>query len=229
MACERASRREIFRQIRPGPRARLAARLYASGAVPTKRAACEAVGLHPSYITILSSSGNETINRLMAEVDEQIGDETIATAVVIQKLSRKALMTIKDLMTSSNEHISLKAASDILDRNTETSKTLKAQVTTFHIDSEDAKALAAALVEGAKAKEKFAGQALGDVVTKELTDGEPTRSQAQDGSNGSEHHEEHHEGGEEQGRGNGSRGFAERGQTPSKGDEPLRDDTRVLT
>ena len=162
----------------------------------------------------------------MAEVDEKIGDETVAMSVVLQKLSRKALMTVKNLMGSSNEHVALKAASDILDRNTETSKTLKAQVTSYHISSDDAQALAKALTEGAQARQKFLPSSTGDVVKTELeapTNGKSSRPKAQDGS---EHHEEHSEGSEEQDRGNGR---SARGQTPAEGDEQDRDDAGVLT
>jgi len=154
----------------------MAARLYASGAVPTKKAACEAVGLHPAYLTILSSSGNETINRLMSEVDEQIADDTVALSSIIAKLSRRALLTMKGLMTSQNEHVALRASSDILDRNPETSKTFKATVTAFHLDGTDAKELAAALVAGARVKEKFLPIAAGDFV--KVDEGEPTNGKA---------------------------------------------------
>src|SRR6266571_2519701 len=70
--------RDVLRRIRPGPRVRMAARLYASGAVPTKRAACQAVGLSPTYLTVLDSHENEVTTRIQGEVEQAIADETIA-------------------------------------------------------------------------------------------------------------------------------------------------------
>ena len=50
----------------------MAARLYASGAVPTKRAACQSVGLHPAYLTVLDSHDNEVTTRIQNEVEAAI-------------------------------------------------------------------------------------------------------------------------------------------------------------
>lgn len=165
-----SARAEIFRNIQPGPRARMAARLYASGAVPTKRAACEAVGLSANYLTVLDSAGNEVTRRIQSEMESKIDDEAVALTTVIQKLSRKALRNIESLMESENAHVALKASSDILDRNPETSKTFKAAITTFSVDPADAKVLAQALVEGAKVKQRFAQLAAGDYISAEEVD-----------------------------------------------------------
>src|SRR5882724_4884908 len=158
------SRQDIFRSIQPGPRVRMAARLYASGAVPSKREACRAVGLNEHYLSILSASGNVEVNTIIGEVDKAISDETIALSKVIALMSRKAAKTVNNLMDSQNEYIALRASSDILDRNPESSKTFKASVSTLHLDGQDIRELARALVAGAKTKEQFAAVAAGDFV-----------------------------------------------------------------
>jgi hypothetical protein len=142
----------------------MAARLYASGAVPSKRAACRAVGLHEQYLTVLSSAGNPEVNAIIGEVDKAINDETVALGRVIALMSRKAAKTVNNLMDSQNEYIALRASSDILDRNPQSSKTIKASVTTLHLDGEDVRQLAKALVAGAKTREQFAAVAAGDYV-----------------------------------------------------------------
>ena len=133
----------------------MAARLYASGAVPSKRAACRAVGLNEHYLSILSASGNREVNTLMSQVDREIEDETVALSRVLALVSREAAKRMRELIQSDNEHVALRASSDVLDRNPESSKTFKASVTTWSLDSEDARALAKALVDGAKIKEQF--------------------------------------------------------------------------
>jgi len=142
----------------------MAARLYASGAVPSKREACRAVGLNEHYLSILSASGNVEVNSILGEVEKAINDETIALSKVIALMSRKAAKTVNGLMDSQNEYIALRASSDILDRNPQTSKTIKASVTTLHLDGEDVRQLAKALVAGAKTKEQFSEIAKGDFV-----------------------------------------------------------------
>lgn len=166
-----SARAEVFRKIEPGPRARLAARLYASGAARTKREACEAVGLSYNYLSVLDSAGNEVVKRIQAETEAMIVDETTDISVLIQRLGRKALKVSETAMDSENEHIALKAATDMLDRNPETSKTIKAAIT-HSMDREDAKILAAALVAGARVKNKFKELAAGDFVQVEVLDGQ---------------------------------------------------------
>lgn len=142
----------------------MAARLYASGAVPSKREACRAVGLNEHYLSILSSSGNVEVNSIIGEVDKAINDETVALSKVIALMSRKAAKRVGDLMDSQNEYIALRASSDILDRNPESSKTIKASVTSLHLDGQDVRDLAKALVAGAKVKEQYSALAAGDFV-----------------------------------------------------------------
>lgn len=152
--------------MKVGPRVKHAARLYASGAVPTKKAACEAVGLAPTYLSLLSrtSVSHPEVTSIIGEVDQAIHDKSIALSAVIALAARRAVDRVNKLMDSGNEHIALKAASDILDRNPETSKTQKLQMTSFSLDGEDAKAIAAALVRGAEVRERYASIGEGDFV-----------------------------------------------------------------
>jgi len=159
----------------------MAARLYASGAVPTKKEACRAVGLFENYLSILQVSGNPEVNKIMSEVDQAINDETVALSKVIALMSRRAAGRVNELIDSQNEYIALRASSDVLDRNPQSSKTIKASVTTLHLDGQDVRELAKALVAGAKTKEQFAAVAAGDFVrvnTEEAVNGEEAQAPA---------------------------------------------------
>jgi hypothetical protein len=151
------------------PRIRHAARLYASGAVRTKQEAAEAVGVNPSYFNIVTQPGHAKakpeIIALMDEIERNIQNKTVALSSVVESVSREALSEMRDLLNhSQNEAIRLKAASDILDRNPETSKTQKHQLAAFTLGSEDAKSLAAALVKSAEATRLYGAGATGDFV-----------------------------------------------------------------
>ena len=151
------------------PRVRLAARLYQSGAVASKREASEAAGLHPSYFSLVSSPNhhlyNPEVTELMDEIDRQIQDKTVDMSAVLQTLGREALSRMRQVMKESkNEAIVVKAAADILDRSPETSKIQKHQVASFSVSGDDAKLLAAAMVRSAQAREQFAEVASGDFV-----------------------------------------------------------------
>lgn len=151
------------------PRIRHAARLYASGAVRTKQEAAEAVGVNPSYFNVVTQPGharsNPEIIKIMDDIERAIQDKAVSLSSVIESVSREAVAEMRDLINhSQNEAIRLKAASDILDRNPETSKTQKHQLSGFSLGSEDAKALAAALVKSAEAQRLYGSQAMGDYV-----------------------------------------------------------------
>jgi hypothetical protein len=142
------------------PRVKHACRLYASAAVSTKKEAAEAVGLNPSYFNVITQPGHakampEAI-ALIDEIQQKIEDKAVDLSSVVQLVSREALVEVRNLMKDSkNEAIKLKAASDILDRNPETSKTQKIQATSFSLSGEDAKQLAAALVLSAQAQSQI--------------------------------------------------------------------------
>ena len=139
------------------PRVKHACRLYASGAVATKSEAADAVGLNPTYFSVITQPGHKRAMpeaiQLIDEIQQKIEDKTVDLSSVVQLVSREALQEVRNLMKESkNEAIKLKAASDILDRNPETSKTQKIQATSFSLGAEDAKQLAHALVVSARAQ-----------------------------------------------------------------------------
>lgn len=151
------------------PRVKLAARLYASGAVATKVEASEAAGLHPSYFTLITSPGNTQfrpeVAELMDEIDQQIHDKTVDMSTVLQAVGREALSRMRGLMKESrNEAIVVKAAADLLDRSPETSKIQKHQVASFAVSGDDAKLLASAMVRSAQARAQFAEVTQSDFV-----------------------------------------------------------------
>ena len=151
------------------PRLRHAARLYASGACRTKKEAAEAVGVNPSYFNIATQPGHAKAKpeliAIMDDIERAIQDKTVALSSVIEGVSREALTEMRSLLKNSkNEAIRLKAASDVLDRNPETSKTQKHQLSSFSLNGEDAKQLAAALVKSAEAQRRYAGQLDGDYI-----------------------------------------------------------------
>lgn len=156
-----------LRKRQPSPRVRNALRLYASGAVKSKKEAAEAVGLSPQalYTPTMPSLGDTPTRRLMNEIDAALDDKTVDMSRVLAMLSRKAVKKINSLMDNSeNEHIQLKAAVDLADRAPETSKTHKVAVANIRMNSDDAKELAAAMVESARARREFAHVAEGDFV-----------------------------------------------------------------
>jgi hypothetical protein len=151
------------------PRVRMAAALYASGAVPTKKAASEAAGLHPHYLThITQKVGSEKVRQLIDDIGERITDESVEASVILRTLGRQAVKRIHQLMDSDNENIALKAAIDLADRSNETSKTQKVQVDGFSLGDEDAKLLAAALVRSAQAEAGHGKVISGDYVRVDL-------------------------------------------------------------
>lgn len=170
MARTCADHREKIRTRRVSPRVKLAARLYATGAVPTKAAAADAAGLARGTFYVMSApgGGSPEVQNMIGEADRMIEDRTVQLSAAIALLARKALKKVGQLVDSNNEHVSLKASVDLLDRNPETSKIQRHQVTSFNIDHEDTKDLVAALVAGAKVREKYSDLAKGDVVRVDL-------------------------------------------------------------
>ncbi len=149
------------------PRAALAARLYASGACKTKGEAAEAAGLSKGYFYVLSSpkNGSERVRSLIEQVDSEIQSKTVDMSKVIELLGRRAVRNIADHMeNASSEALRLKAATDLADRSPETQKTQRTIAASFSVDGEDAKALAAAMVESANIQKKYAHVAEGDYI-----------------------------------------------------------------
>ena len=167
--------REVQRTRRISPRVRLAARLYASGLAPTKGQAADAAGLSRQTFYLVSSPGvdNPEIKNLLGETDRIVLDKTATLSSRVHALADRAVETLHRLVQSNNEHVALKAASDVLDRVPETSKTLKHEVRGgFALGHEEAKLLATALAAGARVREKNELLASGNVVHVEIE--EPT-------------------------------------------------------
>lgn len=144
----------------------MAARLYATGAVKSKKAACEAMGLHPAYLGMLLNNGNEGVNKILSETDTMIADRSIQMSAVLDALSRRAIGKIAKLMdVASSEKVQLDAAKDLADRGPETMKVQRHQIDGgLSIRSQDAAALAAALVQAADVQQRYVEAAQGDFV-----------------------------------------------------------------
>lgn len=145
---------EQYANIKVTPKVRMAAMLYATGAVRTKREAAEIAGVTKEYFTHMSNHNNE-LRRIQNDTTRMIEDESVSTAVILQKLSRRAVGKLAELMDTGSEAIAFRAAQDLADRGQETAKTQKFQVDSLTLNGEDAKELARALVESANLAGKF--------------------------------------------------------------------------
>lgn len=115
------------------------------------------------------------MNQLTNEVDMMVNDATISTRVLIEKLSRKAIGKLGNLMdTGEDDSIRLRAAIDLADRGQETSKIQRLQVESLHLTREDNRALAEAMVRAAEVKGRYAHLAEQNFITLDggLNDGE---------------------------------------------------------
>lgn len=160
--------RDKVRKRKPlTPRMRQALRLYHSGLVPTKGAAADAVGLNRQtfYSATMPIVGDAQVGRLVGEVDLMVENATINTRALVEQLSRKAIGVIgKVMLHGDKEENRLKAAVDLADRGSETSKIQKHQIESWSLGSQDAKSLADALVEAARVKQLNAVVATQDYI-----------------------------------------------------------------
>jgi len=156
-----------FRDIKASPRVKLAARLYATGACKTKCEASTTAGLHPNYLTMLTSdkNGSTEVKRLISDTDAMLENEAIEETVILKKLGRLGLKTLAQLLHSDNQHVRFKAAQDLADRSPMTAKTQKLQVESVTLTGQDVKELAAALTEAHKQSERYE-----QVITKGLVE-----------------------------------------------------------
>ena len=152
------------------PKVRLAAKLYASGAVPTKRDAAKAAGISEQYFAQMSGPrGAPAIRKVMATIEDAITDKTVDMGHVIQKLGRESIKTINDIRVGSeSEMMQFKAAQDLADRSPEVSKTQKHLVASLTLEGKDVESLAQALVEGKRVAEDYAQVAQDGYVGVEL-------------------------------------------------------------
>lgn len=161
---------ELFKGVGVGkghvsPAVRLAARLYATGACKTKKEASAAAGLHPNYLTLLTSNNNPLVNGLIAEIDAKLAEDSLDMSALIVKLGRRAVRNMAALMEDAqSEMIRFKAAQDLADRSPETVKTQHHVVDSFHASREDVDRMIAALTESSGMAQEFAEAANGDYV-----------------------------------------------------------------
>ena len=145
-----------FRRVKPlSPRLRNAVRLYASGIVPTKKAAALAVGLAPSTFYQVSCQvvNDPGTKALFTQVDQLVQDETIDTRRLIEIMSRQAIGKIGNLMNgAAKEEVQFMAARDLADRGQETSKIQRMQVESFTLSGKDVAGLRESMVEAARVK-----------------------------------------------------------------------------
>lgn len=132
----------------------MATMLYASGVAATKREAALAAGLAPQTF-YMSSTMSEPTQRLHNEIQELIADESVRTSAILEKLGRRAIGTIAQLMETGKDEIKLKAAQDLADRTPDTQRTQQVVVPTFSLAATDVAALAAALVESSRERERY--------------------------------------------------------------------------
>lgn len=109
--------------------------------------------------------GNEKASSLYNNIDELIEDRAIDTSVLIERLSQEALRHAGKLMVhAGKEEVQLRAAEMLMDRGSRTAKTMNVKVATDGLSSDDAKALATALVQAARVRSDNQQAATGDFV-----------------------------------------------------------------
>lgn len=124
---------------------------------------------------------NLAMGRIQDDIDRQINDQAIQTSSILQLLGREALLKLRKLMNNSgSEAIQFKAAQDLADRAPDTSKTIRAAIITAPMDSKDAKEIARAMVEAARARQEYSSQVQGDFVRVDL--GKPVDLSILDGT-----------------------------------------------
>ena len=90
----------------------------------------------------------------METAHAMIQQTALTTSALIEKLSRRAIEVIATQMEdASSEGLRLKAAIDLADRGSETSKVHKHQVESFTLASEDARVIAESMVAAASVRQ----------------------------------------------------------------------------
>lgn len=145
------------------PRVRMALRLYSTMQVPTMQEAAKAVGLNNTYLATVANK-SPVAGKYMDNIAALMDNEAEDIGKIIQRYGRAALNKIAHVMVdpSAGTAMQLKAAIDLADRSPETAATQKHQLEAFSIGSDDAKLLAAAMVNGRAAQEKFGALTAGN-------------------------------------------------------------------
>lgn len=145
------------------PAMKIALKSLILGAAKNNQEASKISGMHPAYIA--SMKHTPLGMGFMQAHEGQLDEKLVETSTLMSLLGREALNKMAGLMRfSPNEQIVLRAASDLMDRAPETQKVTRIQAESFTIASEDAKQIAAAMVESAKQREQFKHLMSGDFV-----------------------------------------------------------------
>lgn len=137
------------------PRVRLAHTLYATGAVRTKKEAAAVVGLAPQYLYMIRGQHTEEVQETIDTAQYQIAQRATDMSAALDFYSRRAVDKIAQLMdTAAKEDVQLRAAQDLADRGPHTAKIQRHAIANLTMSAEDAKAIAAAMVESASVREQ---------------------------------------------------------------------------
>jgi hypothetical protein len=157
--------------IRPSTAVKTAIRLLVTGACKTKREAAVAAGLHPAYLTQVTTHSAAVIAYLQ-DMEALMTDKTADMSVVMNNLGRVGIAKIAQLaVAGGNERIQLDAAKTLADRSPDTAGIQKIQDAGLSLGAADAQALAAALIESAKLAAHFDHVAKNGLVEVDITQG----------------------------------------------------------
>lgn len=162
---------ERLEGIRPSTAVKTAIRLLVTGACKTKREAAVAAGLHPAYLTQVTTHSSAVIAYLQ-EMESLMTDKTADMSVVMNNLGRVGIAKIAQLaVAGGNERIQLDAAKTLADRSPDTAGIQKIQDAGLSLGANDAKAIAAALIESAGLSAQFDHVARNGLVEVDITQG----------------------------------------------------------
>lgn len=203
--------------VEPSQAVKTALRLFVTGACRSKKEAARAVGLHPAYFVQLTNE-SEPVRKMLDELDAHLLGKTTDMSVLMQQLGRMAVGRIARLaLTGGNERIQLDAAKTLADRSPETAGIQKIQDAGLSLGSEDAKAIAAALIESAKLAADFEKVGVEGLVEVDITQGASSGVPALPAPKGST--------GESSDQGQGS---SDNGSTGDQGNVQERSQLRLL-
>ena len=145
------------------PRVKIALSLYATGRAKSKKAAAEAVGISSVYVNLMAKTPQG--QQIVQSTNDLIQDKLIDVTTLIEKLSRRGVEVIAHTMEeATSADLRFRAAQDLADRGSKTSKTQKIQHDNPVIGGRDLQALAEALVVGAQLRTQYSQAATGDYV-----------------------------------------------------------------
>jgi len=149
-----ASTERIYSSIRTrkviSPRVANALRLYNSGVARTKKEAAEMAGLSSAgfYMPTMPSLGKTAMSAYGQMISDSIQEKAINVGALLDGLAVQAVATINHIRNEgASEALRLKAAIDLADRGSKTSKVQKLSVESFTLNNKDVEAISAAMLE----------------------------------------------------------------------------------